>query len=106
MVFLVQPPKSYSRLNHPFRGHVGPHLPPPFGPLLGGKNGPAPRVVLQVTGLFPYGPAQVLNETASVEHLPLGNPARCLEKLHRDLSGQHFFLHIPLPYLDPADSGR
>ena len=84
-------------------GPIAPSLLVPFG---GAKNGPAPRVVLQVTGLFPYGPAQVLNETASVEHLPLGNPARCLEKLHRDLSGQHFFLHIPLPYLGPADSGR
>ena len=84
-------------------GPIGPLLLVPFG---GAKNGPAPRVVLQVTGLFPYGRAPVLNGTASVEHLPLGNPARCLEKHLPGPVGPTLFLNIPLPFLDPADIGR
>ena len=85
---------------------LGPTCHPLLGPFGGAKNGPAPGVVLQVTGLSPYGPAPVLNETASVEHLPLGNPARCLEKHPPGPVGPTLFLHIPLPYLDPADIGR
>ena len=43
VVFLVQPPKIYSSLNHLFGGHVGPHCPLPFGPLWGCKKWSGPK---------------------------------------------------------------